>query len=362
MEFQVNKRNLTESRLVEVDFDVDTPLAKGELLLKIDKFGFSANNITYGVIGEQLGYWQFFPPGGEDTQDWGILPVWGFSDVIKSNVEGVEIGERLFGYFPPAGYLKMQNVNASEFRLIDGAEHRSKLPPGYNTYRRVNAEPGYKPEMDNLRMLLWPLHITSFCLWDSLRDRDWFGAKQVIVVSASSKTSLGLGYALSDDDTAPQSIGLTSSRNKSWVEGLGIYDSCVTYDRLDELNPSLPTAIVDMSGNSELLAKLQSRLGDNMKYCINVGLTHWDEAGKDSGIDESKREMFFAPAHIQKRLKDWGMAGFEQKSSAFMYQSSVRSTDWLRIHQLQGAEGLASVYADVCAGKISPEQGLAISM
>ena len=38
--------------------------------------------------------------------------------------------------------------------------------------------------------------MTSFCLWDLLKDKQWFDAKQIVVLSASSKTSMGLGHAL----------------------------------------------------------------------------------------------------------------------------------------------------------------------
>jgi hypothetical protein len=50
--------------------------------VKIDRFAFTANNITYAVVGDQFGYWQFFPPTGDEVKDWGILPVWGFADVV----------------------------------------------------------------------------------------------------------------------------------------------------------------------------------------------------------------------------------------------------------------------------------------
>lgn len=361
-EFQVNKSKLTQSRLVQLTDNEHESVAEGELLLKVDKFGFSANNITYGAIGEQLGYWQFFPPAGDQQGAWGMLPVWGFADVVASGVEDVKEGERLFGYFPPKPYLRMQNVNANAHRIIDGASHRASLPPGYNTYRRVNSEPGYDSSMDNLRMLLWPLHITSFCIWDSLQDSDWFGASQILIISASSKTSLGLGYALADDKNAPKTIGLTSGRNKSWVESLGIYEYTCSYDDLSSLDASLPTVIVDMSGNSELLGKLQSHFSDNMKYCIRVGLTHWDEASEDIGVDPNRSEFFFAPGHIQKRLKDWGPVEFEKKSADFMIQSSLKSANWLKMEFIEGVEGLASIYKQVCEGSIPPEQGLVIQL
>lgn len=362
-EFQVKRNNLNEHRLVEAIVpDLGENLGTGELLLKVEKFGFSANNITYGVIGEQLGYWQFFPPHGGAIKEWGILPVWGFAEVIESATKGVEVGERLFGYFPPAAYLKMENINFSAHRIIDGSAHRSALPPGYNTYRRLNSEVGYNREMDNERMLLWPLHLTSFCIWDQMQDNDWYGAQQVVVVSASSKTSIGLGYALQADVNAPSSVGLTSNDNQIMVSELGIYNTVATYDNLAKLDASKQTVIVDMSGNSAVLQALSRQLSDNMAYCINVGLTHWEDASTEPLFSPDKCEFFFAPSHIQKRMKDWGPIGFEQKTGLFLMTTAMKSRDWLKVEKHAGVEGLVEVYSDVLEGKVAPEKGIVIEL
>ncbi len=58
-----------------------------------------------------LGYWQFFPPLGDDTEGWGVIPVWGFAEIVASNVSDLPVGDRLFGYFPPADQLTMTPVN-----------------------------------------------------------------------------------------------------------------------------------------------------------------------------------------------------------------------------------------------------------
>lgn len=360
-EFQIRKDNYLTSRIVESHLS-EGDIGTGEVLVKIDRFAFTANNITYAVVGDQFGYWQFFPPAGNEVKDWGILPVWGFADVVASNAEDVPVGERLFGYFPPATYLKMTPTDVNKMRWIDGAKHRAPLPSGYNAYRRVLAEPNYTKAMDDFWMLLFPLHLTSYCLYDNLQDRNWFGAKQIVVISASSKTSIGLGYALADDKTAPTSIGLTSSRNLAMVNKLHVYDSTVTYDNLTAIDPSIPTVIVDMSGNGVVLGRLHKHLGDNMKFCSNVGFTHWEEGGMGPDFIQQRSEMFFAPSHIQKRLKDWGPEVFEQKTTAFMQSTIQRSASWLKLTQLNGLDGLAEIYQDVCEGKVNPEAGLIIEM
>jgi len=363
IEFQIRKDDFTKHRVVESSTSGESAkLADNEVRVRIERFGFTANNITYAVTGDRLGYWQFFPPSGDDSDDWGMMPVWGFAEVVESNVVEIPVGDRLFGYFPPATHLRLAPTRTTEQRFIDGAMHRAKLPAGYNNYSRVNAESGYEQAMDNERMLLWPLHITSFCLWDVLQDHEWYGAQQVIIVSASSKTSIGLAYALHDDATAPPAIAITSERNRDFVNSLDLYKYTVTYDSLVEIDASVPTVIVDMSGNGEVLGRLHTHLGDNMLQCINVGLTHWDEKQAGQGVIAERSEFFFAPAHIQRRIEEWGPDGFALKSSSFIRKTAARSRDWLTIRKIDGLAGLADIYEDACEGRIPADQGLVIEL
>ena len=48
-EFQTNKANLTQARLQETPVHT---LGDGEVRVKVDRFAFTANNITYAVMGE----------------------------------------------------------------------------------------------------------------------------------------------------------------------------------------------------------------------------------------------------------------------------------------------------------------------
>lgn len=362
-EFQVRKSQFSEGRLVQSEeADRQPEAGTGEIVVRIEAFSFTANNITYAAAGDQLGYWQFFPPKGDDVEAWGVIPVWGFAQVVESKHPEVTEGERLFGYFPPASFLKMAPTRVSGQRLFDGAEHRAKLPAGYNSYSRVDFEPGYQRSSDGERMLLWPLHMTSFCLWDLLKENQWYGAEQVLILSASSKTSIGLGYALEADDSAPTAIGLTSAGNLEMVRSLGIYDQCQSYDALADLDASRPTVIVDMSGNGSLLGQLQSRLGDNMRYCINVGLTHWDEFKPAAGMPKERAEFFFAPGHIQKRMKDWGPEAFASKTSVFLRDTARKSRQWLKLRDINGLDELAQIYPAVCNGKIPANEGLIVTL
>ena len=362
-QFQVKKAMFFNSRLAEMPAE-KLAINDEEILVKVDKFAYTANNITYAVAGDMIGYWQFFPAMGKDTDGYGVIPVWGFADVVESKAKGIPVGDRFFGYFPPASHLKMKPTRVSDRRFIDGAEHRSKLPAGYNLYRRVKAEKGYTAAMDKERMLLFPLHLTAFCIWDALQDKDWYGAKQIIILSASSKTSTGLGYALQADENSPTIIGVTSQRNWATVKSLNLYEQSITYDAIGEIDTTLPTVIVDMSGNGDILLALHIKLGDNMKWCINVGFTHWDKASPKpkKGIITERSEFFFAPGHAQKRIKEWGPAEFDEKTSAFMMDAAAKTKEWLTFKKVDGLVEMAKIHQAVCEGKIPANEGLIVEL
>ena len=329
-EFQVKKTTLSETRAVTRPAPA---LNDGEVLAKVDRFAFTANNVTYGVVGERIGYWKFFPV---DEEGWGVIPVWGFADVVETKHPDIKVGERLYGYWPMASHLVMAPAKIKENRLFDGAAHRAELPPVYNSYARVNAEPGYDGKMDDDRMVLFPLYATSFCLYDFFMDNDWFGASKVVIPSASSKTAIGTAYAIKSDASSPHLIGLTSPRNKAAVEALGLYDEVLVYDDIASLDAQSPTAIIDMSGNGEVLGALHKHLGDNMKYTSNVGVTHYDANAMGPDFISERSAMFFAPGHIQKRTSDWGPGEFEKRAFMFWHDAALKSRDWLKIRTGNG--------------------------
>ncbi len=358
-QYQVHKRDISQTRLVP---DRMGELRQGQVKVKIEAFSFTANNITYWALGDQLGYWQFFPAADNQDGNWGIIPVWGFAEVLASKHEQVPVGERLFGYFPSADELIMQPDRVSGQLLFDATAHRVKLPASYNMYRRVNAEPGYDSNHDALRMLLFPLHLTAFTLHDMLASQNWFGAEQVIIISASSKTSLGLAFALHEDANAPKVVGMTSHKNQSFVDQTGHYQQTVTYDEVGSIDNSLKTVIVDMSGNGDLMGQLHSHLAEQMVFTSHVGLTHWDESTKGPGYIEERSQVFFAPSHIHQRYQDWGPEKFEQKANQFIQRAAVDSLKWLTVFQVDGLAGLADQFDALCQGQLPPNQGLTVKM
>jgi hypothetical protein len=244
--------------------------------------------------------------------------MWGFAEISHSNNENLEVGEKIFGYFPAANLLTLKPIKVTNQSFSDGKDHRRELPPVYNNYVRLSGEENYDNTMDNIRALLFPLHITAFCLCDALQNESYLGASQVIIISASSKTAIGLAQGLADEDQAPKIIGLTSSNNINFVESLGCYDEVISYDQLDIVNSNNPSVMVDMAGNREILGTLHESLGDNMLKCFTVGMTHWDnETTAEDALGKmmlrDRTEFFFGYALEQKRIQSDLEASFYQE-------------------------------------------------
>jgi hypothetical protein len=357
-DFVVARDDLQQCRSIETELPDADALPGDALLVKVDRFAFTANNITYAVLGEQLKYWQLFPaPHG-----FGIIPVWGFGEVIASKHPGIAEGERLFGYFPMATYLVIEAADVTRRGLRDAAPHRQGVAPVYNAYARVGGDGAYAGRQGDYQALLRPLFMLSFLVDDYLAENDFFGGHSVILSSASSKTAIGLAHILHSTRNDIGVIGLTSAANVGFVEKLGCYDQVVSYDGITALPAEMPVAFVDMAGNSALRAALHRHFGERMKYSGRIGLTHRNSSEQEPELPGAMPSWFFAPDQIRKRAKQWGPGGIETQFSAAWSGFAPNLDRWLTVIEGRGPAAVKQVYLDTLAGRIPPQQGHMLSL
>jgi len=297
--FIVNKSKLAETTLEQTTL---AELNDGEVLFSIDRFALTSNNITYGVAGDMLNYWQFFPC----KEGWGRIPVWGIAKVVQSRCSEIKVDCLYYGYFPMSKHLIVSPKKVSGHGFSDGAEQRQGLSPVYNQYTLMTEDTGFLPEHYNHQIIYRPLFMTSFVLDDYMLDNDFFGAEQIILSSASSKTAFGTAFQL--QARGKKVLGLTSDTNKAFVEKLGLYDQVLTYQDVGEIDKAIRTAYIDMSGNRRVLSEVHHHLNENLVCSCGVGITHWEALdGEDPrSLPGAAPSMFFAPDQIQKRTKEWG--------------------------------------------------------
>ncbi len=359
VDFLVRRENLGECRSAPANIGPETELATGQLLLEVDAFAFTANNITYAVVGDMMGYWNFFPaPDG-----WGRIPVWGFANVVRSKHDEVSEGERVWGYFPMSTYLLVQADRVKPGSFTDVTAHRQALPPIYNDYSRTAADPQYDAGTEDRQMLLRPLFATAFLLDDFLDDNDFFGVESIVLSSASSKTSFALASLLScRSEGRPQVVGLTSPGNIAFVKGLGCYDEVLTYDQVSSLDGSRPVVSVDMAGNTDVLEALHTHFGERMKHSAQVGLTHWEKTDSGRKLPGVAPTFFFAPAQIQKRLADWGGDEVTRRLAEAWHAFLTASEGWLSIQHGHGPDAVEAVYRATHEGRAKPNEGHILSL
>ncbi len=335
------------------------PLQDGEVRVAIERFALTANNVSYATAGDMIGYWNFYPANAP----WGKVPVWGFADVTESRCEGVPVGDRIYGFFPMANQTVLQPGKIRPGSFTDVAAHREALPGLYNVYARTAGDPALLKGMDNERCLFFPLFITSFVLADYLADNDFFGARQVIIGSASSKTALGLAMLLSDDPKVSQRIvGVTSPANVSFLETLGAYDQIVTYGSESAIDATLPAAFVDMAGNGQLTVTLHTMLADNMVESCQVGATHWNADRRLDTLPGAKPAFFFAPSQIAKRDGDWGPGVVMAKATEASARLATRMREHLTIEHITDRQAAADLWVAMLDNKVAPNRGLVVSL
>jgi hypothetical protein len=326
--------------------------------MRIDRFAFTANNITYAQLGDQLKYWSLFPA----PANFGNIPVWGFGEVIASRHPAVEVGERLFGYFPMATHLVIEAADVSKRSLRDASAHRQGVAPVYNAYARVGGDPAFAGREGDYQALLRPLFMLSFLVDDFLGENDFFGARRVILSSASSKTAFGLAHLLHAMRKGIRVIGLTSAPNVDFVQSLGCYDEVLTYDHVTALPSDSPVTFVDMAGNSELRVRLHRHFGDQMKYSGRIGLTHRSSSPNEPELPGAKPIWFFAPDQIRKRAREWGPGGVDTRFGAAWSGFAPTLEKRLSVVNGHGPRAVKQVYLDTLNGHIPPEQGHMLSL
>jgi voltage-gated potassium channel Kch len=345
----VNKTDLANAKWQHSD----TPqLHDGQILLAVEKYALTANNITYAVVGDSFGYWNFFPTG---DAAWGIVPVWGFARVEASQHPDIAVGERVYGYLPMASHLLVTPGHVSAAGFVDSADHRKGLAIIYNQYNRLGTQTGKGEEE---RALFQPLFTTSFLIEDVMHQAGWHAAQALVLTSASSKTALALALVTRNLSPQIKRIGLTSPANIAFVRQTGLYDEVLTYDQLGSADATQPVVSVDFAGNGTLLAAIHAHWQSNLKFSSLVGATHIEERKGARDLQGPAPVMFFAPSAAQALLQTIGPAEFQSRVTAQFNAFLTAVADHLGVEHLSGEQALKSAWLEMLANRVAPDRGL----
>ncbi|KAF5371567.1 hypothetical protein D9758_003561 [Tetrapyrgos nigripes] len=250
-------------------------IPKNHILIVVDRFGFSANNVTYQALGEHPHYRYFdfhappttSSPTSISPKTHGVVPVWGFGTVIASSLSlppslskfQVQVGERLYGYLAPTRYLLVE-IDPKDVNKYAMYVPREYLPPDrrpYNQFIRCSTDPVYRvpipsssppltlSEIEDLIMLYRPLFWTSFWAEDWIWWEGWYGDREAgaqavsrgsgsyndehnednltfLISSASSKTAFCFAYCVGKRVGRGSTLSGNGKRGKGKVTLIGL--------------------------------------------------------------------------------------------------------------------------------------------
>ena len=136
----------------------------------------------------------------------------------------------------------------------------------------------------------------------------------------------------------------------------------VIYGEEDQIDNSLPTTYVDMSGNIQLTSTLHHHIGENMVESAMVGASHWEAGGKMEELPGAKPTFFFAPAHISTRDKEWGPGATMMKGMEHSIKLAVELKDLMTVEWIKNPEDLQQIWLDLLDNKVSANRGLMVSL
>lgn len=324
------------------------PLRPEQVRLRVERFGLTANNVTYARLGDsELPFWDAFPaPDG-----WGRVPVWGYSRVVESRHPEVPVGRRHFGYLPMGSHHTL-TVRSRTDHLLDDSPQRAFLHPWYLTHRRCRG-PG---EEDDLRTLLRPLYPASYNVAALVTELSEKGARSLVVTSASSRTALGVVDLLKGGDDLV-TLGLTAPERRDVLRSMGVYNRVLAYEELDRAFLPAPTVFVDFSGDEERISNVYRRLGGDILHTALVGYTHPRARIEPPDLHDPRPEIFFTPDREAEREEREGPGTYRRAYVEAEERFVREARSWLRVRHRRGPREIVTAWSDLLNEPGSPLTG-----
>jgi hypothetical protein len=285
------------------------------------------------------------------------IPLSGYAEVVASETDALEPGDRVFGYLPSASHLLVTPSPLGTDRFRDAAPHRAELMPIYNEYSAVTGAPRL-PERENLTVLYRPLFMTSFAFEAFAAANEWFGARRLLISSASSKTGYGIA-SLAHGRGGIEIVGITSQANVAFSQQLGCYDTVITYDDVESL-PKVPTLYADVAGDTDLRRRLHHHLADNLTHDAVLGVSHI------STPTSLHTEQLVGPKPTVFGAFDYLLTPAMQQEITRRYRSTWEDFQTLLRDNLDvvtgaGPKALQDHWTRLQGGQVNPRQGLVIT-
>ncbi|RSM67971.1 DUF2855 domain-containing protein [Kibdelosporangium aridum] len=315
--------------------------ARGSVLLRIERFVLTSNNITYARHGDRLGYWTAFParePG------WGRVPCWGAARVVGGDPELAAPGELFVGFLPMATHVLVDaEPLPTGFRAT--SPERSGMYPIYRDMARVN------DTIDDVGLATTGgVAATAAHLSDELQAT---APAQVVFSSATSRTALTTAVVLRE--AGVRVVGLTAAVRAKVAARAEVFDDVLSYDDVADLVAIPGTAYVDVAGRPEITAAVARTLGPALIRSLRVGVTHaLSEVPAQVSLPGPPVEQFnvgLRRIDVAGRIGAEKMAALEQAAEKSV---AVWAGEHLAVDKVTGLEQVRPVWHRVLRGEADP--------
>lgn len=380
------------------------PLAASSIRVRTRLVSLTSNNLTYARTGgPPLHWWDTYPvpescpPPYQNRDEWGIVPAWGYADVVESTIDAVPSGTSLWGFWPASGHAVQLRLEAEELpgHWRETSEHRGRLMTVYNHYQQANDPAAHAMQVNALSFPLWSgpnlLNLSTFSdqrIHPLGLDLPWsaedanLSSSAVVSLSASSKTGRSLSWELARNRDTAAHGPLALLQLTSAPETLPSFDTqlpvkSASYTEIDAAvswiaghKPSR-VVIVDFGASDATLRALLAAVGSTSTPVTVVAV------GNENKVYSSEE--------LQAR-QDTGVAKVQLNTSGLRDRTIVaigaeryyRETDetWARCVKdgtfdnisirmqrgVAGRQGIEGAWSDLCSRKVPPSQGLVIDL
>lgn len=364
-------------------------LREGEVRLRVDKVGLSANNVFYAQMAEAplLKFASAYPVAGRPELM--HVPAWGIGTVTASANPDVAVGRRFRGFLHLASAVQL-GVRATADGFVASDPHRRGLVRAYNTFFEVpdvGSSLSGEGERADLALSSAPSALSGYILAELLQQKQLYGADAVALTSASSKIALSAALCLAPSRAVgTRVIGYTSASNASFVRATGLYDDVVLYDQPLPGPLSRQHVLVDVAGDVSAFRLNRDRIAKALAVGGTQGSTRTStfaafrpsgllklaaalsgsarlEAWAESSL-HPQLEMFFAPSVMADLIRRHGKVEFDRRCDAALgaFADHMVAGGHIRVLRCESPAAVQVAYRRIFEGSVPPTEALLVAL
>jgi hypothetical protein len=416
----ISKADIGEHKTVSVPTTLPA-LEDGHVRVRSAIISLTNNNLSYAQLGTALKWWDAYPvPSGletpyNDRDVYGIVPAWGYAEVLESRIDGLEPGNLLWGFWPTSDLpvdLRLEPAGQSAAQVIEGqwmetSEARCGLMNMYQRYFLPKADLRLADlKQPEIEIMAWETAVRTVYEAGYLLNHAVFGKAHIhpsgegawteedadlestviMSLAASGKTARAFAQAVvcqRDVDHRPWFLAVSSTRNECLApKSETVSTKVVTYKDIREELPvewleasnAKKFVIVDFGGRGDALPRLHEMLSKRFPnvqiVVIGVGgspevrtaadLGHW--AQRNGGNPNFNRiRMNTSPIRDALSRSEGDVQYFQslQKAWENFRQSSIVSDLKLELGQgIAGSDGFEGGWSRIIEGKVGSDVAL----